>query len=94
MENLSGTGMTIETGTTGGEVAVEVGKDMIVTSTVRGTGIIVAEAGAAVQVLTDIETVGEEEMMRSDELEADHLIGLNHVLFSVFFSHGFSCFWW
>ncbi|KAF7829931.1 RNA recognition motif domain [Senna tora] len=73
-KNCSGIGMNIETRTTGGEVAVEVGKDMIVTSTVKGTGIIVAEVGAAVLVLTGIKTVGEEEMMRNGELEADHLI--------------------
>lgn len=71
--------MNIETGTTGGEVAVEVGKDTIVTSTVKGTGIIVAGVGAAVQVLIGIKITGEEEMMRIEELEADQLI-VHHLL--------------
>lgn len=86
--------MNIETGTIGGKAAVEVGKDMIVTSTVKGIETIGTGVGAAVQVLTATRTAGEEEMMRSEELEADHLIGLNPDLFIVlyifFFSYHFS----
>lgn len=77
--------MNIETGTTGGEAAVGVGRDMTVTSIVKGIGIIVAGVGAVVQVLIGVKIVGEEEMTRREEHEVDQLIGLNLSLFIILY---------
>lgn len=63
----------MNTGTriTGGEVAVEAGKDMIVTGTAARKEIIVAEAGAAVPVLIVTKTMGEANTMKSAAVGAD-----------------------
>ena len=53
------TEIEIETETTGGEVAVEVGIGMIVTDIVRGTEIIAAEVEAGVSVLITLEAEAE-----------------------------------
>lgn len=70
--------MNIRTGITRGEVAVEVGTDMIVTGTIGVKESIATEAGAAVQVLIIIKGAN---MMMSGVvgaglMEVPHLLGL------------------
>jgi hypothetical protein len=71
-----GPGMITEIVITGEEAVVEVLIGMIVTGMGR-TGIIVAGAGAAVQVLITIGPEEEAVMMMSAKAEVDQLIGID-----------------
>lgn len=85
--NVTFAGIVMITGVeiTGGEVAAEAMIGMNVTGTVGETKIIVAEAGAAVPVLTT-RVVGGGAMMMSVAVEAgaDQSIGLHALIYSPF----------
>jgi len=69
-----GIGMNIGTRITEGEVVVEAGSDLLATGTVGGKKIIVAGAGALVQVLIITKIVGEADMTMSGRVEAGPMI--------------------
>jgi len=69
-----GIGMNIGTRITEGEVVVEAGSDLLATGTVGGKKIIVAGAGALVQVLIITKIVGEADMTMSGGVEAGPMI--------------------
>lgn len=77
--NISGTGMNIGTEITGGEVAVEVGVDLTVTTTgvekeiIVGVGVGVE---AAVKVLTTGKIVEEADMTMTGEVEVGLMEGI------------------
>jgi len=66
--------MNIGTRITEGEVVVEAGSDLLATGTVGGKKIIVAGAGALVQVLIITKIVGEADMTMSGRVEAGPMI--------------------
>lgn len=74
IQYISGIEMNIRTGITRGEVAVEVGTDMIVTGTIGVKESIATEAGAAVQVLIIIKGAN---MMMSGVVGAGPMEGTN-----------------
>lgn len=82
---FSGIGMNIgmNTGTriTEGEVVVEAGSDLLVTGTVGGKKIIVAGAGALVQVLIITKIVGEADMTMRGGVEAGPMIGIQSLIY-------------
>lgn len=67
-------GMNTGTRITEGEVVVEAGSDLLVTGTVGGKKIIVAGAGALVQVLIITKIVGEADMKMRGGVEAGPMI--------------------
>lgn len=73
--------MKTGTGIIEGEVAAEVGSDMIMTGTAGGKGIVVAVAGAVVQVLIITKIVGEADMKMTGEVEAVPMIGIQSLMY-------------
>ena len=80
--NISGPGMNIGTEITGGEVAVEVGVDLTVTTTGVEKEIIVVGVGAAVKVLTTGKIVEEADMTMTGEVEVGLMEGIFFGLFN------------
>lgn len=72
--------MNIRTKVLGEGLVVEVGTDLSVTDIAGGKGIIVVEAGAAVQVPIITETVREGDMMMKIVVEADHMTGKHLII--------------
>lgn len=68
--------MNTGTGIIEGEVAAEVGSDTIVTGTVGRKEIVVAGAGATVQVLIVTKIVGEADMKMNGVVEAGPMTGI------------------
>lgn len=78
---FSGIGMNIGTRITEGEVVVEAGSDLLGTGTVGGKKIIVAGAGALVQVLIITKIVGEADMKMNDGAGAGPMIGIQSLIY-------------
>lgn len=73
--------MNTGAGILGGEVAAEVGEDMIVISPEEGKEIIVVEAGASVEVLIITRNVEEANMMMKGVVEVGLMEGVLLFLF-------------